>query len=330
MSNIYETITNQIVAAIEQSGGPGKYKLPWQGSSELPKNVASYKPYRGMNVLILWAEAQKKGYGLPLWGTYKQWQELGGQVRRGEKSTTVTFWNFQQVTSKSEGENLEASESTSKRVWMKPYFVFNVAQSDGIDLSRFIKPEPGVTNQRIPAAEEFFANLKSKVTYGGPRAYYDPARDRIQMPPFTAFEDERYFYSVLGHEHTHWTAAQGRMERDLTGRFRSESYAMEELIAELGAAFLCAHLGINAQPRADHAQYIHNWLQVLKGDSRAIFTAASHAQKAVDWMAERQPEAKVSQPQAEPEAKAKAAKKGRKIVEDKGVRKGAGKKRVAA
>lgn len=281
--NLYEKVTTVIVDAVKK-GTDGKWKMPWSQSSFLPKNLASYKPYRGANVLLLWAAAQRKGYDLHLWGTYNQWQNIGAQVRKDEKSTLITFWNFSEKGKPTESSDEEGEQKTGRRVWMRPYFVFNAHQVDGFDAKKWVKPEPGITNKRIPEADAFFEALESSVKYRQPKACYIPMIDQIHMPSFEAFSDEVGFYSTLGHEHVHWTGSSARLNRDLSKRFGTETYAFEELIAEMGAAFICAYLGITPQPREDHAQYITSWLKVLKNDHKAIFTAASHSQKALDYM----------------------------------------------
>ena len=150
------------------------------------------------------------------------------------------------------------------------------------------KAEPDVTQlERIEQAEAFFRTIGADVRHGGNQAYYRPSEDHIQMPPFQAFKENVSYYSTLAHEHTHWTAKADRCDRQLGKRFGDSAYAAEELIAELGAAFTCAHLGLSTEPRADHAQYIASWLRVLKADKRAIFTAASKAQQAADYLAKQ-------------------------------------------
>lgn len=279
MADVYATVTAQIVEAIER--GAGSWRMPWHTNglcSSSPINVASKKAYRGINILCLWATAQSKGYASGLWGTYKQWQDKGAQVRKGEKSTAVVFWKF---ADKSEGEEGETNRSGSRLLFCSHYAVFNAAQVDG-----YTEPAAIVnTLERIEAAEAFFGALGSAVTHGGNSAFYRPSEDTITMPLLSAFDDSIAYYSTLAHEHTHWTAPEHRCNRQELGkRFGDNAYAAEELIAELGAAFMCAHLGLSTVPRPDHAQYLQSWLKVLKADSKAIFTAASKAQQAADWM----------------------------------------------
>jgi antirestriction protein ArdC len=166
----------------------------------------------------------------------------------------------------------------------RDYWVFNADQVEGYQKPEETKLTHG---ERIAQAEEFFRSLEMDLQPGGNRAYYSPSTDSVHMPAFDAFKEPLFYYSVLSHETTHWTAAPHRLDRDLSGRFGSESYAMEELVAELGAAFLCSDLGLPTDPRKDHSPYIASWLRALKNDKRAIFTAAAKAQEAIDWMNKR-------------------------------------------
>jgi antirestriction protein ArdC len=259
--------------------------MPWHTSGRFafsPINVISKKPYRGVNTLSLWVAAQAKGYERGEWGTYSQWTNNGCQVRKGEKSTTVCFLKF--AHDAAETDDGESTKSGSRLLFTRGYSVFNVAQVDGYTPKADADmPMP----ERIAHAEAFFTKIGANVQHGGNQAFYSLASDHIQMPPFSAFTDNVSYYSVLGHEHTHWTATAARCDRQLGKRFCDNAYAAEELIAELGAAFTCAHLGLSTEPREDHAQYLASWLRVLKTDSKAIFTAASKAQQACDWMIAR-------------------------------------------
>lgn len=285
--DIYEQITNQIIEAMEKGASVGR--LPWQnvdlsGCNLMPVNAASKKPYRGVNVISLWVTAIEKGYTSGLWGTYKQWQDLDCQVRRGEKSAQVVFWKFLDAEGKeTEDEGEETDERRPRAVMARGYSVFNASQVEG-----FLQTEQAPESGRIENAERFFSNLQADIRHGGNRAFYSPNFDYIQMPTFGQFDDPQSYYAVLSHEATHWTGAKERLNRELAKRFGDEAYAAEELIAELGAAFLCSELSLSNEPRKDHADYIASWLKVLKNDKRAIFTAASKAQKAVDWMREQQ------------------------------------------
>ena len=282
--DIFQRVTDQIIKTIED--GAGSYRMPWRTSGGFPHspiNALSNRPYRGINILVLWATAQEKGYKTGTWATYKQWTELGGQVRKGEKSANVVFWKFFDRDNETQDNSGEHETSVRRIPMARDYWVFNADQVDG-----FQAPEVKVSRaERIEHAEAFFRFLAVNILPSANAAFYQRETDTVHMPPFEAFKEPLFYYSVLSHESTHWTGAPHRLNRDLSGRFGSESYAMEELVAELGAAFLCAELGLPGDPRQDHAPYIASWLKALRNDKRAIFTAAAKAQEAVDWMNKR-------------------------------------------
>lgn len=285
-SDIYERITVQIIEAIEE--GAGEFRMPWHvGGSECfsPANAASRRPYRGVNVLCLWAVAMRRGYESGLWATYNQWKELGAQVRKGEKAAPVVFWKITDKAGREvEEDDIRRMPAKDRLFLARGYNVFNAAQVEG-----FTPPPVPMLDEssRNSDAEGFFARLGARVRHGGASACYIPGLDEIFMPRFEAFRDAAGYYSTFAHEATHWSGAPHRLGRELKAKFGSEGYAMEELVAEFGAAFLCAALKISVTPRPDHAAYISGWLDVLRRDRRAVFAAASHAQKAVDWMSER-------------------------------------------
>ncbi len=284
--DIYQSITNQIIAAIE--AGTGEVKMPWHRSGfnqSRPVNISSSKPYQGINILSLWAAAMSGGYHHGLWGTYRQWQEAGAQVRKGEKSSFIIFYK------QFENDETENSENQSeRRLFMaRASHVFNVAQVDGYELP----DQPELTENLvtcIASVEEFISKTGAIITEGGEQACYNPASDQISMPDQYRFFDTdtgsatEHYHSVLLHELTHWTGAKHRLDRTFGKRFGDHAYAIEELTAELGAAFLCADLGISASPREDHASYINNWLSAMKADAKAVFAAASAASKAVEYL----------------------------------------------
>jgi len=282
--DVYARVTDQIINSIEQ--GAGTWRMPWHTSGRFafsPINVASKKPYRGINTVCLWAAAQAKGYESGEWATYQQWQDRGAQVRKGEKSTLVVFWKFANESRESQDDGDQPANG-SRLLFTRGYSVFNAAQVDGyVPKAERDVPIP----ERIAHADAFFSSVGADLRHGGNQAFYSPATDHIQMPPFEAFRDGVSYYATLAHEHTHWTASAARCNRELGKRFGDNAYAAEELIAELGAAFTCAYLGLSTEPRPDHAQYIQSWLRVLKADKRAIFTAASKAQQACDWLTQR-------------------------------------------
>jgi antirestriction protein ArdC len=231
---------------------------------------------------MLWGEAIAKGYACPIWMTYRQASELGGQVRKGEHGSLVVFADRIQKT-----ETADNGDEIAREIpFMKGYTVFNCEQIDRLPENFYGRPSPPLSAPaRIEAAEHFAAATATDIRHGGNRAFYAIEADRVQMPPFESFIDPESYYATLLHELTHWTKHPARLNREFgRKRWGDEGYAAEELVAELGAAFLSADLDIAPEPRTDHASYIANWLTVLKNDKRAIFTAAAHAQRAVDFL----------------------------------------------
>ncbi|MCP3475552.1 zincin-like metallopeptidase domain-containing protein [Bradyrhizobium sp. CCGUVB1N3] len=284
-ADVYGRITAEIIAAIEQ--GAGEWCAPWfhNGTSAArPTNVASGKRYRGINTLALWHAAMAGGYADGLWGTYRQWQNVGAQVRKGERSTTVVLWK--QIASFESADDDDSDDGGHRRMFARAFSVFNVAQVDG-----YAQPQADVLSEseRLAHAEAFIANLGIKTVFGGSEAYYLPSSDTVFMPDFASFRDAASFYGVWTHENGHASGAKHRLDRDLSGRFGSAAYAAEECCVEILSGLILADLGIAHHPRADHAAYIASWIDVLKDDSRAIFTAASKAQQAADWMHAQQP-----------------------------------------
>lgn len=283
-AEVYTRITAEIIAAIEK--GVGDWRAPWfhdGASAACPVNVASGRRYRGINTLALWVAAVSSGFGDGLWGTYRQWQEKGAQVRKGERSTTVVFWK---TFDKAEADHQSDEDASSRRMLARAFSVFNVAQVDGYELPvQVLLPE----EYRLRHAEAFIGNLGIATEFGGGEAYYRPSDDRVRMPSFASFRDPASFYGVWLHEMGHATGARHRLDRDLSGRFGSEAYAAEECCVEILSGLVLADLGIAHHPRPDHAAYIASWLAVLKQDPRAIFTAAAKAQQAADWMHAQQP-----------------------------------------
>ncbi len=283
--DIHQTITDSLIAQIESS--PGEWQMPWARPGfvlEIPQNVTG-RSYNGINIVSLWCAAMSRGYPRHLWGTYRQWAERGAQVRAGEKASLVVFYKDLAI----ETENAETGETEQEtRHFAKASWAFNVAQVDNWKLSDS-DPAPDLT-ERIEAANRFVAATGARIEHGHAFACYRPGPDLIAMPDRSAFTGTatstptEAYYGTLLHELTHFSAIEGRCNRDLGKRFGDDRYAVEELVAELGSAFLCAELGIAATPRADHAQYLAHWLRVLRADSRALFAAAAAASKAVAFL----------------------------------------------
>ena len=238
---------------------------------------ASGQPYRGINVLLLWSAAVDKGYNAPIWLTYRQAASLGAQVRKGEHGSIVVYAD--KIT---KSETNDAGEASAWEIpFMKAYTVFNVEQIDGLPAHFTATVESPKPVERIEHAETFFAaTIGITIRHGGNKAFYAPSRDLVQMPPRESFQNAEAYCATLCHELTHSTGHPSRLARELGERVGDHAYAAEELIAEMGAAFLCADLGITPEVRDDHAAYLAHWLELLKTDERAIFTAASQAQRA--------------------------------------------------
>lgn len=280
-ADVYTRVTAEIIAAIEQ--GAGEWHSPWfhNGTSAArPTNISSGRRYRGINTVALWVAAVAAGYGDGLWGTYRQWQDAGAQVRKGERSTTVVLWK-QIASSEPAGHDDDDDEGGHRRMFARAFSVFNAAQVDGYERpTADTLPE----NERLAHAEAFITNLGIKTEFGGSDAYYLPSSDTVFMPDFASFRDATSFYGVMLHECGHASGSKHRLDRDLSGRFGSAAYAAEECCVEILSGFVLADLGIAHHPRPDHAAYIASWIEVLRADPRAIFTAASKAQQAADWM----------------------------------------------
>ncbi|BDI32575.1 hypothetical protein CCAX7_46260 [Capsulimonas corticalis] len=285
-ADVYTRITDQIIKAIE--AGAQTCTMPWHAPDialAIPRNAMTQKAYRGVNIVALLAEAQAHHYPEAKWATYRQWSDLGYQVNKGEKSACAVFWKPLDIdaTGKSESDHVTEDADTPQSRWVaRAFALFNIAQTANYEPPVTQPPRPG--HERIAEIEHFIKALGPDIRHGGNRAFYRPATDHIQMPPFNCFVDPFSYYSTLTHEVTHWTGHTSRLNRELKTRFGTESYAAEELIAELGSAFLCADLGLSSESRPENAAYIDNWLTVLKRDTRAIFAAASYAQRAVDFM----------------------------------------------
>lgn len=290
IKDTYQRITDTIVEQLEAGTKP--WIRPWRGSvrhSRIPRR-ATGEAYRGINVLMLWVSSQMFGYEENTWMTYRQAQDLGGQVRKGEKGTLVVKYGT--FTPKEREDDEDRSIP-----YLKGYTVFNVEQIEKLP-DRFASPAeepPSVPVPHIETVEAFVKNTGAKISYGGTKACYRPSIDDILMPDRNRFDSEVHLYSTLLHEVAHFSGAKHRLDRDLTGRFGNEAYAMEECIAELAATFICADLGVAHDPRDNTAAYLANWLAVLKNDKRAIITAAAKAQAAADYLHQLQSTSRASE-----------------------------------
>ena len=302
--DVHQAITDRIIQAIEQ--GAGEFKLPWHrpaGSITRPTNIQSKKAYRGINVVTLWVEAQLKGYATPVWGTYKQMSEAGCQVRKGEKASLIVFYKqIEFERDAADGARKPAPVKTGNATaevdaigtaWLaRGYHVFNAEQCDGFEP---VERPPMVVIERNDRVEAFMQATGIEVRTGGHAAYYRPSEDYIQMPDaglFTGSDTSsatEALYSTLLHEATHATGHRSRLDRDFSQRRNREEVCKEELLAELGAAFLCADLHVTPHLRDDHAQYLQHWLDLMRGDKKAIFTAAAAANRAVEYLHGLQP-----------------------------------------
>ena len=289
--DVYTRVTDTLLAALEQGTRP--WMQPWNAahaagpvSRPLRHNG---KPYQGVNVLMLWLAAMEKGYTAPIWMTYNQAKELGAHVKKDERGSLVVYAN----TFKKTETNEETGQDEEHEIpYMKPYTVFNVEQIEGLPAHYYARSEPPHLSEaeRIARLDAFFGATRADIRHGGNRAFYAIEPDFIQMPPFETFHSPESYYATLAHEGTHWTRHPSRLARDMgRKKWGDKGYAMEELVAEIGSAFLCAELGLTPNIRDDHAAYIASWLKVLKEDKTAIFTAASHAQKAADYLLSLQP-----------------------------------------
>jgi antirestriction protein ArdC len=274
--DLYSEVTSRILTELETGAAP--WIKPWSATSGLnhPHNAASGRPYSGCNVVLLWMAQQRLGWKIPKYVTFKQAQELGGSVKKGEHGTKVYFVKQLQVQDK---ENPETQRTIPM---LKEYTVFNIDQCESLPTG-ILDPQakaPRNKDQRDPLADEFLG--MADIREGNGEAYYVPSKDFISLPAFGAFKNADSFYSTAFHELGHWTGAKPRLDRSLQGRFGDQAYAAEELIAELCAAFLCAEFSMDGELR--HAGYIASWFKLLKHDSRAFFTAASKAQAAADYL----------------------------------------------
>lgn len=274
--DLYSETTDRILAQMESG------VLPWQrgwsaGGSRVPMNAISNRPYSGINVLLFWMAADA-GYASPRYLTFKQAKAAGGHVRKDEKATRIFF--FKSLTVKD-----KATEEDKTIPMLREYYVFNVAQCDGLPESIVHGPGANIVrnqDQREADADAFIKASGADFREGVGKPCYIPSRDFISMPAFDSFASKTAFYGTAFHELTHWTGAKHRLDRDFKKRFEEHERAAEELVAELGAAFLNAEFGFDET--SNNAAYLASWIELLKSDKRAIFTAASQASKAAEYL----------------------------------------------
>jgi antirestriction protein ArdC len=273
--DVYEIVTDRIIDLLEQGVVP--WHKPWAGgSNQLPTNLVSKKAYRGVNVWLL----SCSGYASPYWVSYKQATELGGQVRKGEKSTLVVYWKM--------FENIDKATGEKKTIPMLRYYnVFNVSQCDGISVPD-TDTQPKIDFNPIEEAEKIVASMTKlpKITHVEQQAYYNRSTDHVNMPQKETFQGEAEYYSTLFHELTHSTGHESRLGRfqNVVSKFGDSNYAKEELVAEMGASFLCATAGIVERTLDNSAAYIANWLTKLKNDKKLVVSAAGKAHTACDYI----------------------------------------------
>jgi len=297
-ADIYETVTATIVSALEQAASPTEWPWVKAAGNGVPVNARTRKPYNGINRLLLGIAGM--GGASRYWATFNQWKDLGAKVKKGTKGTLITFWGDVYLHEET-GERVDPDHPKAKKVlYAKASHVFNANDVEGWTLpaGETIPTEDRVSD--LAQVEAFVTATGAKVTSTGEQAFYSPGFDIITMPTRSRFKDTEsatateHYYGVLMHELVHWTGSKGRCDRDLSGRFGEQAYAFEELVAEIGSAFLCGDLDITPQPRADNVEYVRHWLKVLRDDKKAVFTAASLSRKAAEFLHAQQPAPAVS------------------------------------
>jgi antirestriction protein ArdC len=293
-ASLYDEVTNRIIAELE--GGRIPWVQPWgtagTASPGLPRNAVTGRNYSGVNVLILWGALSEHGWPSQGWLTFRQARDAGGNVRKGEHGVTVVYAD--RFTPEAEKERARESGEDARSVpFLKRFTVFNLAQCEGLRPGLAPDPEPLPEREIVPVAEEVIAASGVDFRIGGNKAYYVPSADFVQVPPQPAFYEQINYYRTALHELTHSIGHKSRLDRNQTGSFGTKDYAREELVAEMGSAFICASLGIG--PTVRHSDYLASWLDALREDNRAIFRAASAATKAADWLLTRHAEARAEQ-----------------------------------
>lgn len=287
--DIHQLVTDTIISQLESGVIP--WQKPWNGPEQvlpgLPVNFTTRNKYRGINILLLWCATLKNSFQSNEWASFKQWQSKGESIRKGEKGSLVVYYDtFEKEV---DGEKVEIP-------FLKSSFVFNRNQLASYEPETFVQLDNQEPFDRISEVETFIANTKAELQWHHGGACYIPSQDIIKMPYPEQFINTESctategYYSTALHELTHWSGSEKRLNRVKGKKFGDQNYAAEELVAEFGAAFLCAGFGINTLPKGDHAAYIDHWVKVLKENNRCLFTAASDASKAVDFLYALQPQ----------------------------------------
>lgn len=281
---IYCQVTDQIIADLESGHIP--WERPWSGGLMFPQNASTQTIYNGINILILWMRQRKAGFQSSQWLTFNQARGLGASIKKGEKATRIIYYQPLLIKEKN-----DQGETDSKSIPMlKTHSVFNICQCEGLE--SLVKIESGLGESLkepdiCEKAEAIFSASGAKLSFdGGSHAFYNVTQDSIHMPQKSAFKNQLGFYGTLLHELTHWTGSESRLNRSLVAARTVSHEAKEELVAELGSSFLCAHMGLEYS--SQHAAYIESWLNVLKQDKSAIFKAASQARQATEFLIKNQ------------------------------------------
>lgn len=279
--DLYARVTQTIITQLEAGVIP--WTTPWQvvnkkGIAYVPMNVATGHHYSGINALLLWAAALERGYRSHSWMTMRQANMLGAFVRKGEHGCPILYTNWVEDVDQKTGNAI-------KKAFAKRFTAFHVEQLENLPQDYLIPSEPPPSDGVYDEALRLITDCGMEIRYDGTKAYYTPSVDRVTLPPYSWFESPEEFYGVAFHEIIHATGHPSRLNRDLSKRFGTSGYAFEELVAELGSAFLCAHAGIAARHRS--ASYVENWLTVMKDDKRAVFNAAAYSGRAANWVRSR-------------------------------------------
>jgi antirestriction protein ArdC len=281
MCKVYDVVNSRIIDLLDQGTVP--WRKPWNAASSQPKNLVSQKEYQGINVFLLGCQQ----YSSPYWLTFKQVQDKGGHVIKGSKSTPVIFWKW---IDRKDADGADGKTASGKVPLLRYYSVFNIEQTEGIEAPT----SPEMTNDHEPLAlpEQILKEMPHRpdIRFGGNRACYSPALDYVQLPHLSSFETPEEFYCCMYHELSHATGHASRVGRKGVmepSYFGSHEYSKEELVAEMSAAFLCGHSGIENVTIENSAAYIAGWLKALKNDKTLLVHAAAQAQKAADYILNR-------------------------------------------